>query len=56
MVLPKVDGANVDTSSFVEASNIADGFEHLKLEHVSNCESGPKNLKSLKSELRKVLI
>jgi hypothetical protein len=33
----------------------ADKFEHKKLEQVSNRELGPKNLKSLKLELRKVL-
>ena len=33
-----------------------DGFEHQRLEHVSNYESRPKNLKSLKLELKKVLI
>ena len=52
--MPKVDEANVDTSTHVE--HPTDGFEHKKLEHVSNCESGPKNLKSLKLELRKMLI
>ena len=33
-----------------------DGFEHQKLEQVSNCKLGPRNLKSLKLGLRKVLI
>ena len=37
-------------------NHMADGFDHKKLEHVSDCKSGPKNLKALKSESRKVLI
>ena len=32
------------------------GFEHQKLEQVSNCQARPKNLKSLKLELRKLLV
>ena len=33
-------------------NHITDGFEHLKLDQVSNCKSRPKNLKSLKLEFR----
>ena len=34
----------------------ANGFEQEKVEHVSNCKLGPRNVKSLKSELTKVLV
>ena len=34
----------------------ADGFEHWKLDHVSNCELGPKGLELLESELMKMSI
>ena len=50
----KVDEAYVDTSSSMESSNR--WIRALEIEQVNKCESRPKKLKSLKLELRKVLI
>ena len=50
----KVDEANMDPSIFVDSSS--QWIQALELERVSNYESRPKNLKSLKSKLRKVSI
>ena len=50
---------NVDEVVWTPATlwnHLANRFEHWKLEQVSNCELGPTNSKSMKLELRKVLI
>ena len=53
--MPKVREANVDTSKLWSYPP-TNGFEHYKLELACNYKSRPKNLESLRLELRKMLI
>ena len=54
LIYIKVNEPNVDTSNFVELSSL--WIWACEAWAVSNCELRPKSLKTLKSELRKVLI